>query len=164
MEQSSLPDDQSQLIDVRPNTIIQVVLLGIILGALTWLLTLLLERFAMTPLLCNPSSNAMCGSAGTLAGNIALVLTAIGALLGLVRLGVYRPLLVVIAASIVLWGLSGWMGGLLWYETLAWTVALYAVVYTAFAWLVRPRFFLAAIILVLIVVITARLLPAIALG
>lgn len=160
MEQSTLPDAQPQLIDMRANTIIQVVLLGIILGAVTWLLTLLLERFVITPVFCSDAANGICVNASTVAGNIALVLGAIGGLLGLIRLGVYRPLLVVIAASIVLWGLAGWMGGMLWYETLAWTVLLYGVVYAAFAWFVRPRFFLAAIILVLIVVIMARVLPA----
>jgi len=160
MEQSTLPEPQTQLIDMRVNTIIQVVLLGVILGAITWLLTLLLERFVITPVFCADAGNGICMNASTVAGNIALVLSAIGGLLGLIRLGVYRPLLVVIAASIVLWGLAGWLGGLLWYEALAWTVLLYAATYAAFAWLVRPRFFLAAIILVLIVVIVARLLPA----
>ena len=162
MEQSTLPDSQTQLIDMRANTIIQVVLLGIILGAITWLLTLLVDRFVITSIFCGDAGNGICTNAQTVAGNVALVLTAIGGLLGLIRLGVYRPLLVVIAASIVLWDLAGWMNGLLWYETLAWTVLLYAVVYAAFAWLVRPRFFLAAIILVLIVVIVARVLPALA--
>lgn len=160
MEQSTLPDSQTQLIDMRTNTIIQVVLLGIILGAVTWLLTLLIDRFVITAIFCSDAGNGICANAGTVAGNVALVLTAIGGLLGLIRLGVYRPLLVVIAASIVLWGLSGWMNGMLWYETLAWTVLLYAATYATFAWLVRPRFFLAAIILVLIVVIVARILPA----
>lgn len=160
MEQSTLPESQTQLIDMRANTIIQVVLLGVILGAITWLLTLLLERFVITPIFCGDSGNGICMNVGTVAGNVALVFTAIGGLLGLIRLGVYRPLLVVIASSIVLWGLAGWASGLLWYETLAWTVLLYAIVYTAFSWLVRPRFFLVAIILVLIVVIVARVLPA----
>jgi len=151
-------DSNSPLIDVRPNTMVQVVLLGIILGAVTWLLTILIERFVAGALLCGDQTT--CESSTLVAGNAAIVLTAIGGLLGMVRLGVYRPLLVVIAATIVLWGLSGYMIGMMWYEAMAWTVLFTAVTYAAFVWLVRPRFFLAAIILVLLVVILARILPA----
>jgi ABC-type uncharacterized transport system fused permease/ATPase subunit len=161
MEQTKLPDAQTQLIEMRVNTMIQVILLGVIVGAITWLLTLLIDRFVISAIFCNAQQVAgICGNSTVVAGNVALVLTAIGGLLGLVRLGVYRPLLIVIAASIVLWGLSGWLVGLQWYETLAWTVLLYTVIYAAFSWLVRPRLFLTAIILVLIVVLAARILPA----
>lgn len=158
MEESTLPDNQTQLIDMRSNTIIQVLLLGVILGAVSWLLTLLIDRFILHAIFCTAQSTT-CSSTPAIAGNIALVLTSIGGLLGLVRLGVYRPLLVAIASAIVLWGLAGWVSGLLWYEALAWTVLLYVIAYVAFAWLVRPRLFLTAIILVLIVVILARILP-----
>ena len=160
MEQSSQPAaSNSQLIDIRPNTMIQVVLLGVILGAASWLLTILIDRFITGALLCG-GNGPTCDTSTLVAGNVALVLVTVGGLLGLVRLSVYRPLLVVIAAAIVLWGLSGYTLGMQWYEAMAWTVLLSAVTYAAFTWLVRPRFFLAAIILVLLVVIFARLLPA----
>ncbi len=158
MEQSPQPTTGSQLIDVRPNTMVQVFLLGVILGAVAWLLTLLIDRFVMSAFLCG-DLGSVCDASTIVSGNVALVFIAIGGLLGLVRLGVYRPLLVVIAATIVLWGLFGYTLGMQWYEAMAWTVALAAVSYTAFTWLVRPRFFLIAIILVLVVVLLARLLP-----
>jgi hypothetical protein len=146
------------LIDIRPNTMVQVALLGIVLGGLSWLISALIDRFIAGALLCG-SNGPTCESSTLVAGNAAIVLVAIGGLLGLVRLGIYRPLLVVIAAAIVLWGISGFTLGMQWYEAMAWTVLFTAIVYTAFAWLVRPRFFLFAIILVLIVVVLARLLP-----
>lgn len=160
MDQASLPESQSQLIEMRMNTLIQVVLLGVIVGAVTWLLALVIDRFIIGAVFCaGQPAVGFCGDTAAVSGNIALVLTGIGGLLGLVRLGVYRPLLIVIAASIVLWGLLGVVSDMLWFEALAWTVFLYAVVYAAFAWLVRPRLFLFAIILVLAVVIAARVLP-----
>lgn len=152
-------DSSSSLIDIRSNTMVQVVLLGIILGAATWLLTIVIDRFIMSALLCG-GQGPTCETSTLVAGNVAIVLAAIGGLLGMVRLGVYRPLLVVIAAAIVLWGLSGYTLGMQWYEAMAWTVLFTAVTYAAFVWLVRPRFFLFAIILVLVVVILARILPA----
>ena len=160
MEQTPQPTNgNAQLIDIRPNTLVQVVLLGIILGAASWLLTVVIDRFVVGVLVCG-GQGVTCDNSTVIAGNIALVLTAVGGLLGLVRLGVYRPLLVVIAAAIVLWGLSGYVLGMQWYEAMAWTVLLSAVTYVTFTWLVRPRFFLIAIILVLVVVILARILPA----
>lgn len=160
MEQSApqAPSNNSSLIDIRPNTMVQVVLLGVILGAASWLLTIVMERFIFSSLLCGGQTG--CDTSTVVAGNVALVLAAVGGLLGLVRLGVYRPLLVVIAAAIVLWGLSSYTLGMQWYEAMAWIVLLSAVTYTAFTWLVRPRFFLFAIVLVLVVIIVARLLPA----
>lgn len=160
MEQSpqSATASSQHLIDIRPNTMVQIVLLGIVLGAISWLLTVLVDRFVVGALICG-DQGPTCNSSTVIAGNIAIVMTAIGGLLGLVRLGVYRPLLVVIAAAIVLWGISGYTLGMQWYEAMAWTVLFTAVVYAAFTWLVRPRFFLAAIVLVIIIVLAARLLP-----
>lgn len=157
-DQPSFPDD-SQLIDVRPAVLIQVVLLGVILGAVSWVLTLLADRFVLNAVLCGAEAS-MCASKPAIAGNISLVLVSIAGLLALVRLGVYRPLLIAIASVIVLWGTAGWVSGLFWYEALAWTIALYAATFAAFTWLVRPRLFLAAIMLVLVVVLLARILPA----
>lgn len=160
MENTSQPTTESSqhLIEVRPNTMVQVVLLGIVLGAVSWLLTMLIDRFVAGALLCG-GQGTTCTTSTVVAGNVAIVLTAVGGLLGLVRLGIYRPLLVVIAAAIVLWGISGYTLGMQWYEAMAWTVLFSAIVYTAFTWLVRPRFFLIAIIIVIAIVLLARLLP-----
>lgn len=161
MDQSAASDTPSSLIDMRPATVVQVALLGVILGAISWLVTLLLGRFVLDAIFCaNESTTGICLNTNVIAGNIAIVFSAIGGVLGLVRLGVYRPMLVAIAAAIVLWGVAGWVDGLMWYESLAWTVVLYALSYATLTWLVRPRTFLIAIILVLVVVIAARILPA----
>ncbi|MFZ1360505.1 MAG: hypothetical protein WAS27_00525 [Candidatus Saccharimonadales bacterium] len=148
----------SQIIDIRPHAMVQVALLGVILGAAVWVVTQLLSHFVVGALVCG-DQGAGCDSAVLVSGNIALILVAVGGLLGFVRMGIYRPLLVVIAATIVLWGLAGYILGLQWYEAMAWTVLLTAIVYTAFVWLVRPRLFLLAIVLVLIVIILARIMP-----
>ena len=160
MEQNSYAatETNNSLIDIRPNTMVQVALLGIVLGALSWLIAALIDRFITGALMCG-ENGPTCEPSTIVAGNVAIVLTSIGGLLGLVRLGIYRPLLVVIAAAIVLWGISGLTLGMQWYEAMAWTVLFTAIVYTAFAWLVRPRFFLIAIVLILVVVAAARLLP-----
>ncbi len=147
------------LIDLRAQQIVQIALLGITLGAVMWLATQLVRQVVLVPLFCGDPTNGMCLSATDTAGVIATVVAAVVGLMGLVRLSVYRPLLIVIASAVCLWGLSGWTAGLPWFEALAWTVILYAICYIAFAWLVRPRAFVPVVIIVVIVVALARLLP-----
>ncbi|AKM80174.1 TPA: hypothetical protein DDX46_02455 [Candidatus Saccharibacteria bacterium] len=160
MEQSVVSDGQQKFIDMQPSTVVQVGLLGVIIGSVAWLLTLLLNQYVMDAVFCgNQSTTSICLNSGVISGNIVLVFATIAGVLGLVRLGVYRPLLVAIAAAICLWGVSGWVDGLAWFEGLIWTVVMYAICYMAFAWFARIRMFLAALILVLLVVVFARILP-----
>lgn len=151
-------DTSQTLIELRPQTIMQVALLGIGLGILSWVLTLLIRQVIFVPLFCGDPANSLCVGATGGAGTIALIVTALAGLLGLVRLGVYRPLLVALAVAISLWGVSSWIGDMFWLEAVAWSVALYLTAYVAFTWLVRPRAFGMAIALVLLAVVVARLI------
>ncbi len=151
-------DTSQTLIELRPQTIMQVALLGIGLGVLSWVLTLLIRQVIFVPLFCGDPANSLCVGATGGAGMIALIVTALAGLLGLVRLGVYRPLLVALAVAISLWGTSSWIGDMFWLEAVAWSVALYLTAYVAFTWLVRPRAFGMAIALVLLAVVIARLI------
>lgn len=154
--QNAVPTEaKKQFIDMRPNTFVQVMLFGVGVGLVTWLLTLGIDHLITRALLCGSAATA-CGGSSAVAGSVSLVLASIIGLLGLIRLGVYRPLLVVLAAVLVLWGLANVTFGMMWFESLAWTMLLTAVTYAAFAWLVRPRLFVWAIILVAVIVIGAR--------
>jgi hypothetical protein len=158
-----MPDAQnaefpSGIIDMRPDVIVRVAILGLGLGIAVWLVGFLLNRFLIDPVFCSGQSGGLCANTEDVAGNIALIIGAVGGVLGLVRLGIYRPMLVAIAATICLWGLAGWLSGLVWYEALGWTALIYMVAYAAFAWLVRPRNFFAVIVMLLIVIVAARFL------
>jgi hypothetical protein len=135
------------LIELQPQQLVQVAFLGAIAGAIAWVLTSLIYHAIMVPLYCSNASSVACG--GSLGG--------IAGLLGLVRLSVFRPLLIVLGAVITLWGLSSWVGGLPWYQELAWSIMLTGLTYTAFAWLVRPRSFVVAAIIVFVAVVVARI-------
>lgn len=157
MPEAPATDTGSNIIDMRLDVVVRIALLGIGLGIITWTLSSLLGRFVVAPLMCaGEASGVVCGSAEVLAGNIALILVAIAGVLGLVRLGVYRPMLVAIAVGVSLWSLSGLLSGLAWYEALAWTALIYMVGYVAFSWLVRPRNFVLVLVLLLIVIFAAR--------
>jgi len=147
------------LIELQPQQLVQIALLGLGVGAALWLVTLLVRHVVFAPLFCGDPTNGLCVGATANAGAFATIIAAIVGLLGLVRMSVYRPLLIVIAVAISIWGLSTWVADLPWFEGLAWSVLLYAVGYVAFAWLVRPRSFAPMIIMVIIAVILIRWLP-----
>ena len=157
MTETQSAEFPSGIIDMRPDVVVRVAILGLGLGIGVWLLGFLFNRFLIEPVFCaNQASGGICGNTEDVAGNIALVIGAIGGVLGLVRLSVYRPMLVAIAVAICLWGLNGWLSGLVWYEALGWTALIYMVAYAAFAWLVRPRNFFAVIVLLLLLIVAAR--------
>ncbi len=157
MDRSTTSESVVQsLIELRPQTLLQVALLGAGLGLLSWVLTLLIRQVVFVPLFCGDPTNSQCVGATGSAGVIALLLTGVVGLLGLVRLGVYRPLLVVLAATIALWGVSIWVGDMYWFEAIAWSVVLFALVYAAFTWLVRPRSFAFAVVLVILALVVVR--------
>lgn len=158
MQEIPAPEVKKQFIDMRPNTFVQVMLLGVGVGLAAWLLTTAIDHLIVRALVCGGASVA-CGGASAIAGNVSLILVSIAGLLGLIRLGTYRPLLVVIASAVILWGLANVTFGMMWYESLAWTMLLFGITYATLSWLVRPRLFFWAIVLIIAVVAAARLLP-----
>lgn len=158
MDQSSSSDATPSLIELSRQALFQVALLGAGLGLLYWLLTLLVRQVVFVPLFCgDPTSNMCVGATGS-AGVIALIITSIAGLMGLVRLAMYRPLLVALAAAVSLWGLAAWTANLYWFEAIAWSILLFALSYVLFTWLVRPRSFAFAVISILVVVILIRII------
>lgn len=148
------------LIELQPQQLLHIALSGAVVGVAVWLLTMLIRHVVMVPIFCGDPSSAGCAGATDVAGIFATIIAAVIGLMGLVRIGVYRPLLIVIAAAISLWGLSGWVSGL-FIGALVWSVVLYALAYTAFAWFVRIRPFVPALVVVVVVVLLARVLAAV---
>lgn len=143
--------------DVR--TSIKIAVIGLVIGAVAWGLGWVLERFVLQGMLCDGS--AMCGAATTYAGNIAGVVAAIVAVVVLVRVNVFRPLLIVLGAVLSLWGLLHWTSDMeLWMQALV-SAGLYALLYSVYAWIARIR--QPAIMLVVFVIIVAcsRVVPLI---
>jgi len=160
MAEPTSSDVRPVFIELSPQTLVRVALLGALVGVASWLLTALIRQIIFVPLFCGDPANSMCVGATGGAGTIALFVVAVAGLLGLVRLGVYRPLLVVVAAAVSLWGIASWTAEFSWVESLLWTIVLYSLVYTVFTWLVRPRAFAFAAGLTVVVVLLIRLVTA----
>lgn len=136
---------------------LQVVGFGAIVGAVYWLLALLIGRYIVEPLACRDVVSAVaCTDASVLAGKLSTVIVALMATFGMIRAGVARPLIVAVASAAVLWSLSEWTNGLFWGEALAWSIILYALAYGLFGWIARHVSAIVAIILAILVAVAIR--------
>ena len=97
----------------------------------------------------------MCVNSAAWSSYIALVLVGIMMVPLLIMFGVKRPLVVVIAATVALWGTNLWTSGL-WTTSILWTIAASTLVYLAVIWINRIRGNAAAILFVAIFVLLAR--------
>ena len=145
-------------VTAEPKTIIATGIIGAIVGALTWGVNLLVQRFFIEPVFCRSADNfSVCANGGSLAFNIALVLLAVAAVAALVKIGGYRPLLVAIAVVISFWSANSWLGVQTWWEATLWLSLLMAVAYIGFSWVARIASFPISVAAMVIVVILARL-------
>ena len=136
---------------------LRVVLMAIGAGLVTWLLALAFDKWMLTPVFCSgaAASTSVCADTTALGGSIATVLVGVMTVPLLTLAGVKRPLLVVIAAVASLWGMATWTSGA-WIVSLLWTVGAFAAVYASLVWLNRIRGNAAAIVLMALIVLIAR--------
>ena len=135
----------------------KVILGGLIAGAIAGGLTLLFSTFVFRVM---PCSADVCGSGGQYAAVLAGIVSAAFGLFWLMRIQVFRPLLVVIAVTISLWGIGLLMLHWPWYAIMGISAVLHAFAYGLFAWLSRIRFFWIVIILLVALVMLIRLVLA----
>jgi len=79
-------------------------------------------------------------------------------LIGLIRVQVLRPLLVVLAAVATLWGVWDWIGMLPWWAELLSAALLYGVTYGYYAWINRILSFPIVLAISVVSLIAARLI------
>ncbi len=152
-------DKQSVVAAWWPKLHLTVVAAGA--GALWWLLTGLIARLVVEPLACKSSATlTACGDVPSISGAITTVLVMTIALYGLVSIRQPRPLLLVIAASVVLWGLGLYTAGLQWYIVLLFAVLAYGATFHLFALTGRVRAFWLSCLVTALVVVAVRLLVA----
>lgn len=139
-------------------TWIQTIIIGAVTGLIFWLLTIIIARYVVDPLVCGKMFDAMlCTDSTPLSGHIAAILAAVIGLVTMVRTAVARPIIMAVAAAALLWNLAIWTNGLFWLEAVAWSIILYTLVYALFAWIARYASLLATIILSLLIVLVIRI-------
>ncbi len=152
-----LTDEQTIL--MRPwQAWLRIVLVGAAVGIVFWILTALLGRYIVEPLTCRELVDAAsCVNATSLAGNIAAILSALLAIIALLRMNIAQPVIIAVGSAAVLWSLAGWTNGLFWLESIAWAIVLWGLSFGLFAWITRYSRLIPSIIIATIVVLIIRI-------
>lgn len=138
----------------------KIIILGAAIGLFTWLLALALDKYMLNPFFCQTGENvSVCSNSTVISSNISAVLVAVMAVPLLATIYAKRAILVVIAATIVLWGTAAWVAGS-WQMSLLWTVIAYAAIYAVMSWINRLRKTGVVVVLLVLFVIAARLILA----
>jgi hypothetical protein len=153
-----LEDEKASMItDMSIRQLIQVLLGGLVIGAVVGGLTLLLSTylFKVTPCVAET-----CGTGGQYSAILAGIVGGAAGLFWLMRVQVFRPLLVVLAVTIALWGIAEEILNWPWYAVVLASAGLHALAYGFFAWISRIRLFWVVIILVLVMIVGLRFILA----
>ena len=139
----------------------QLALIGAALGVVYWVLTYLIGHFMIDQLFCGSAANAVtCSNSTAISGNIADILVAAIGLVVMVRMKIFRPIIIALAAAILLWGLAGWTEGLWFLEAIGWTILLFALCYLLFSWVGRYARSVPVIIVTLVILVIGRIVLA----
>lgn len=136
-------------------------LIGAGLGLIYWILTYLVSHFIIDQLFCGNSANAItCSNSIGISGNIADILVAAIGLVVMVRMRIFRPIIIAAASAILLWGLASWTEGLWFLEATFWSILLFTLCYLMFSWIGRYARSTPVLIATLIILIIGRILLA----
>lgn len=146
----------SPVVPTQGREIANIFSIGAGVGLLTALSYFALENYVFGPLLCEGTATA-CEDSSLYATIVSIVLGSVIGLVALVQARVYRPLLIVLAASVTMWGFGSLVNDLAWYWGLLLAVLFFGLVYSLYAWIARVRSFIVAAVVTIILVVAARL-------
>lgn len=156
MSETNEEEVRTILVALELRRMVLAVLVGAGVGLVIWLLNFVLSDYVLGTLLCHGSQAMKCVPAGQYGEVIAGIIGAGLGLFLLVRLQIFRPLLVVLGVFVSLWGIVSSLSLLPWYGVLLSCVLLYALAMIAFTWLARLRSFGLVIVLFVVVAVAVR--------
>lgn len=155
------PQEPTRFAEMSWRTFASTAATGLLTGATVWGLTYLISQEVIPRLVCNTSSDVLvCTQSAIFASNLATIIGGLIGVLILLKLNVFRPLLVAVVTAIALWNIEQWVRGGAWYEPLALTAGLYCLSYVTFAWFARVHFLRIAIIIIILTILAINLLPS----
>lgn len=147
----------AQIIPMLRTDFISVIILGAIIGLFIWGFGAALNRFVFEEYFCQGDISSQCGSAKSFSVAAASLVGGIAALTGLIRLRVFRPLLVLIASLVSTWGVVQTSWDLGRFTGIVAVIVLYALAFGVFAWIARIREFWIALVAMIVLVVAVRL-------
>ncbi len=148
----------SPFVSLTSRDIVSTFVAGMIVGILYVGATYLLNTYVFSNVLCRAQASVDCSQAPGYAMIVASVLSGLIGIGLLVRLRIYRPLLVALASLVSLWGLGTLLLGLQWYIAILIAALLFGLCYAVFTWFMRIRSFLMALVVVIILIVVLRLI------
>ena len=138
------------------NEVIKVITLGVIVGLLVPALSTLIANYFISPVFCTGADTfSVCASGGIIANHIAAAILGVIAFIVLTQWTVYRALVLVVAATLAMWGFKKYADPLTsgsWIEYYLFSGLLYGLAYALLYWLLRLRNFIVSIIAVVVAV------------
>lgn len=139
-------------------TLMTVFVYGLVIGLITYVLFILLERVVFEPVLCREGmALARCESKDEIAAGVAIILGSFGGLALLVRERIYRPIMAILGVALSLWGVFSLIATMPVILAAIVIALTFATAYMLFAWLVQPTSLVVSIVGVLIAIILARI-------
>ncbi len=152
-----LSAEVEKVIPMSNRDLFGVALLGGLAGVLVWLAGVLVNRVLFEQVLCRGDQLTICSNSLFYSELLAIVIIGGLALFALIKLLIYRPLLVLIASLLSVWGLLQSVSQLNWEVASITMFLVYAVAFGAFTWLARLRNFWICIASIIILVVSVRL-------
>ncbi|HEU5121929.1 MAG TPA: hypothetical protein VFT59_03710 [Candidatus Saccharimonadales bacterium] len=153
MTEDAIEQKPSAITEMSIPSLVRVLIAGLVVGAIAGALTYLLAMYIFKVMPCSADN---CSSGGQYSAILAGVVSGMVALFWLIRLQVFRPLLVVIAVTIALWGVSLYVLTMPWYAVIIVSAGLHAAAYGLVAWVSRIRQFWIVIILLVLIIVGLR--------
>lgn len=129
----------------------RVIFVGVLAGIIIPLIGMLISNLLIKPLFCSSGqTTGVCAAGGSVTGyHTAAIIVGLGAIALFANWGIFRPLPLVVAVTISLWGLQAYLDPLStgnWLEFYVFSVVLSTLCYLLFYWLMRLRNFPLSII------------------
>lgn len=155
MERSLQTDISVDPYPLTLRLLVSALVIGALVGIGGWAIDLFLQRYFIEPVFCaSPDSVGVCENGSTIAWVLSHVLVVGASVVAMVGAMIYRPLLVALAALITVWGMGGWLDGLVWWNAMLWQALIFALAYGVYAWIARTvQFWIAALVTLLVVVL-----------
>jgi len=138
---------------------LSIAIAGAVVGLIVLAVYFMLDKYVFTPGLCGEGADpARCDSKVYFVSTLSMVIGGLAGLFALVRQRAFRPLLVVLLASVGLWDIVLILAGMTWWAGVLLIAVIFAAAYLAFAWLVQLRNFYLALGISAVVIVLMRLI------
>lgn len=156
MAQVIIGENETQSI-VGKYSIYMYLLIGLVSGLAFWLISTLIGEYVINPLYCNTNLHSLtCANSVTIAGDISAIIVAIAGVVYMVNRRMTQPLLIALATTISIWGISAMTNGLPYFESIGWIILCYVLGYLLFSWITRYNRVAVVLALIAVSVVMVR--------